>query len=238
MSPLASARADGVTHLRLARPDKANALDAPLVDALLAAVDSATLDGTRLLVLEGEGRNFSAGFDFSGFETTSAGDLLLRFVRIEQLLQAVHHAPFTTLALAHGRNFGAGADLFLACGMRVATREATFRMPGLRFGVQLGTRRLASRIGAENARALLADSRTFGGDEALELGFVHRLEPRDDWPSLVEMEARRAAALSPTAAARLHAATVVDTRSEDMADLVASVAEPGLIERIKVYREQ
>lgn len=237
MSPLAVARDGAVTRLRLARGDKANALDAALVDALLAAVGAAANDGTRLLVIEGDGRNFSAGFDFGGYEQATQGDLLLRFVRIEQLLQAVYHAPFATLALAHGRNFGAGADLFVACAIRVAAHDATFRMPGLRFGVQLGTRRLASRIGAEAARAMLAESRTLDGPEALEIGFVHRLEARDDWESIVQMEAGRATQLAPGAAARLAAATVTDTRAADMADLVASVAEPGLAERIKAYRD-
>jgi enoyl-CoA hydratase/carnithine racemase len=237
LSPLAVARDGAVTRLRLARGDKANALDAALVDALLAAVGAAANDGTRLLVIEGDGRNFSAGFDFGGYEQATQGDLLLRFVRIEQLLQAVYHAPFATLALAHGRNFGAGADLFVACAIRVAAHDATFRMPGLRFGVQLGTRRLASRIGAEAARAMLAESRTLDGPEALEIGFVHRLEARDDWESIVQMEAGRATQLAPGAAARLAAATVTDTRAADMADLVASVAEPGLAERIKAYRD-
>ena len=236
-SPLAIARSGGVTRLRLSRADKANALDATLVDALLAAVHGAHGDGTRLLVIEGDGRNFSAGFDFGGYETAGHAALLLRFVRIEQLLQAVYHAPFATLALAHGRNFGAGADLFLACGIRVATQDATFRMPGLRFGIQLGTRRLAQRIGADNARAMLADGRTLGGEDALALGFLHRIAPRDDWDSLVDMEGATAATLAAAAAARLNAATVTDTRAADMADLVASVAEPGLAERIKAFRE-
>jgi enoyl-CoA hydratase/carnithine racemase len=237
VSPLAIARDAAVTRLRLVRPDKANALDAPLVDALLEAVRRAESDGTRLLVIEGEGKNFSAGFDFTGYESASPGDLLLRFVRIEQLLQAVYHAPFATLALAHGRNFGAGADLFLACGIRVAAPDATFRMPGLRFGVQLGTRRLAARIGADAARGFLAESRTLDADEAVETGFAHRVAAVDDWASIVTMEAGRAAQLAPAAAARLHAATLTDTRAADMADLVASVAEPGLADRIKAYRD-
>lgn len=237
MSPLAVARGDGVTRLRLARPDRANALDAALVDALLEAVRRAQSDGTRLLVIEGEGRNFSAGFDLTGCESASPGDLLLRFVRIEQLLQAVYHAPFATLALAHGRNFGAGADLFVACAIRVAAPDATFRMPGLRFGVQLGTRRLAARVGADAARMLLAESRTLEADESVTLGFAHRIAARDDWASLVALEADHAALLAPAATVRLHAATVADTRAQDMADLVASVAEPGLAERIKAYRD-
>ena len=226
-----------VTSLTLNRPDKANALSAALVDALAAAVDTAHHDGTRLLVLTGKGRNFCTGFDFGGFETASEGDLLLRFVRIETMLQAVYHAPFATLALTQGKNFGAGVDLALACGIRVAAPDAEFRMPGLKFGLQLGTRRLAARIGGDAARALLATSRNFGAEEGLRIGFLQQIAAAETWPGLIERAAAEAQQLSPATAARLHAATVIDSRAADLADLVRSASEPGLKERIREYRK-
>jgi len=140
-----------VTRLTLNRPQKANALSGALVEALLDAVEYACTDGTRLLVIEAAGDHFCAGFDFTGYQDASEGDLALRFIRIETLLQEIHHAPFETLAFAHGRNFGAGADLVAACSQRIAAPGSTFRMPGLRFGVVLGTRRLAARVGADRA---------------------------------------------------------------------------------------
>ena len=88
-----------VTRLTLNRPQKANALSASLVEALLDAIDYAATDGTRLLILEGTGAHFCAGFDFSEMQARSEGDLALRFVRIETLLQALYHAPYETLAL-------------------------------------------------------------------------------------------------------------------------------------------
>ncbi len=133
--------------LVLDRADKANALSEDLVEALLAALSDAERAAAAVVVLRGEGRNFSAGFDFGGYEDASEGDLLRRFVRIEQLLQALARSPCLTVGLAHGRNFGAGVDLFAACRWRVATAEATFRMPGLAFGVVLGTRRFAALVG-------------------------------------------------------------------------------------------
>ena len=129
-----------VTRLTLNRAQKANALSASLVEALLDAVEYAATDGTRLLILEGAGAHFCAGFDFTDVQAQSEGDLVLRFIRIETLLQALYHAPFETLALAHGRVFGAGADIVASCSQRIATPDTSFRMPGLRFGVVLGTR--------------------------------------------------------------------------------------------------
>jgi len=230
-------RTGGIASLTLNRPDTANALSAALVDALAAAVDAAHHDGTRLLVLQGKGHNFCAGFDFGGFEIASDGDLLLRFARIEILLQSLYHAPFATLALAHGKNFGAGVDLILACGTRLAAPDAEFRMPGLRFGLQLGTRRLAARIGGDAARALLAASKTFGAEEGLRIGFLHDVAAPDAWPGLISRTAAAAQRLTAAAAARLHAATINDSRAANLADLVRSAIEPGLKERIREYRK-
>ena len=235
MSELHTDPAGATLTLTLNRPDKMNALSASLVEALQAAVDEAARSGVRLLVLRGNGRNFSAGFDFGGVEAQSEGDLLLRFVRIEQLLQSLQHAPFDTLALAHGKNFGAGVDLFGACALRIAAPEASFRMPGLQFGLVLGTRRFAAQVGAERARAILQASRSFGTEEALGLGFVHRSADAEQWPDLVAEAQQAAMGLTPATAARLGGVLRADTRDADLADLVRSAAEPGLKARIAAY---
>ena len=73
--------AGDVTRLTLNRPDKANALDAEIVEALLGGIETACAGGTRLLVLAGAGRHFCAGFDLSDLDTISDGDLLHRFCR-------------------------------------------------------------------------------------------------------------------------------------------------------------
>jgi enoyl-CoA hydratase len=236
MNEIAIERRGVLTEITLDRSEKANALSATLVEALAAAVDAARHDGTRLLVIRAAGRNFSAGFDFSAFEDASEGDLLWRFVRIEQLLQSVYHAPFATLAIAHGRNFGAGVDLFVACETRIAAPDATFRMPGLRFGVQLGTRRLARRIGEDAARAMLEETRTVGATEALALGLATHVSEPFKWDQLIADALQRATALSVEAAMRLRKATATDTRAADLADLVSSATVPGFKSRIETYR--
>jgi enoyl-CoA hydratase len=226
-----------ITRLVLNRPHKANALDAELVEALLEAVSTAYHDKTQVLTLEGSGRNFSAGFDFTEYETFGEGDLVLRFLRIEKLLQQVYHAPFVTVAFAHGRNFGAGADLVCACSRRIAAPGATFRMPGLRFGILLGTRRLAQRIGSERARRILSASQAFDAIAALQMNFIHALAEPIEWPDLVREVRTTAALLDPSAKEMLHRLTIEDTRDVDMASLVESLITPGLKERIRVFRE-
>ena len=237
MDELARKHEGHVTHLTLNRAQKANALSAALVEALIDAGEYACTDGTRLLILDGAGGPFCAGFDFTDCLSATDGDLALRFIRIETLLQTLYHAPYETLALAQGRSFGAGADLIATCGLRVATPDATFRMPGLRFGVVLGTRRFAARVGSDRARAILSASRSFDSAEALGCGFITQIAMESEWDSIVAEARLRCQRLSPAAAAALHRYTVTDTRTEDMAALARSVSVPGLKERIRLYRE-
>ncbi|ALX85313.1 enoyl-CoA hydratase [Achromobacter denitrificans] len=221
--------------LTLARPGKMNALSAELVEALIAAVDAAPAQGAEVIVLRGEGRNFSAGFDFGDWEAQSEGDLLLRFVRIETLLQRVAASPCLTVGLAHGRNFGAGVDLFGACKWRVAAPDAAFRMPGLKFGLVLGTRRFAALVGAERARAILEQASVFDAGQAHRDGFVSHLAAPDNWPDLERQAAQAAGALTGAARAQLYAALSAEQPDIDLARLVRSAAEPGLKARVAAY---
>jgi enoyl-CoA hydratase len=229
-------RADTQWIMTLNRPEKLNALSAELVEHLILEVDQATREQVPLLVLRGEGRCFSAGFDMSNVGQYSDGDLLLRFVRIETLLQRVAAFPGLTLALAHGRNFGAGVDLFAACKLRVAAPDASFRMPGLGFDLVLGTRRFASIVGVTNARRLLETSATFSAPEAASMGFVDSMTGIDEWPTALAQAAKRAVQLSGPARTGLHAALHHGAEDADLAALVRSASEPGLGERIAAYR--
>ncbi|CUI73276.1 enoyl-CoA hydratase/isomerase family protein [Achromobacter xylosoxidans] len=221
--------------LTLARPEKMNALSAGLVEALIAAVDAAPAQGADVIVLRGEGRNFSAGFDFGDWEAQSEGDLLLRFVRIETLLQRVAASPCLTVGLAHGRNFGAGVDLFGACKWRVAAPDASFRMPGLKFGLVLGTRRFAALVGAERARAILEQASVFDAAQAHRDGFVSHLTAPDSWPGIERQAGEAAGALAGASRAQLYAALSAEQPDADLARLVRSAAEPGLKARVAAY---
>lgn len=234
-APLQVHQADGVWTFTLNRPEKLNALNAELVEALMDAVARAHAEHARLMVFCGAGRSFSAGFDLSDMEAQSEGDLVLRFVRIEMLLQAVAQSPAQTLALAHGKVFGAGVDLFAACRHRVAAPEAVFRMPGLQFGLVLGTRRFGDIVGASAARALLERLGSFGADEALAMNFATRLAPRDAWPALVEEGRATSLLLDAQTRAALNQVLHPARADEDLAVLVRSAARPGLKQRLRSY---
>lgn len=224
-----------VTRLTLNRPDKLNAVNAALVEGALVGLREAVDRGARLVVFSGAGRAFSAGFDLSNLDAQSDGDLLFRFVRIETLLQEIHTAPLTTLALAHGRCFGAAADIFCACARRFAAPGTTFRMPGLKFGIVLGTRRLAHLVGTDQARDILAASRVFDVEEGRKIGFVQHCVAEETWPEVIDEVCEEAERLSPEAQRQLMQNSRHDSGDQEMAALVRSAAEPGLGDRIRAF---
>lgn len=224
-----------VKHLTLNRPDKRNALSLELADALLLAIEQASQDGTRLLVLQGNGPGFCAGFDFSGLSQVSEGDLLLQFVRIEQVLQALAHAPMDTLALVHGAAIGAGADLLAACRHRVGASDTVVRFPGARFGLILGSRRLAQCVGADAAQALIGSADKTGASRLLEIGLLTRQCDPAQWPELVQHVLAQVIQVPPATRTQVLAAIRPDTRAIDMADLVASASPADIKQRIAAY---
>lgn len=236
MSALIDIQKQGsVWTLTLNRPDKRNALNAEMVEQLMAAVDQAELDQVDLLVLRGQGKNFCAGFDFTDFEEVSEGDLLWRFVRIEQLLQRIYSSSVLTVALAHGKNFGAGVDLLLACKHRVASADATLRMPGLKFGLVLGTRRLACIVGVQKAREIQQVAKVLSATEAQALGLIQEMAEPDAWDRVVGVQEQVVQVLSPDARKALYQAVSEASDDTDLAALVRSVVQPGLKQRIAHY---
>lgn len=233
--PLRIERRDGVWTFVLQRPDKRNALSAGLVERLLDGVAEAHAQHARVLVFRGEGRNFSAGFDFADLDQHSDGDLLLRFVRIETLLQAVASSPCLTVGLAHGRNFGAGVDLFAACRQRIASADASFRMPGLKFGLVLGTRRFGQIVGAERAARIQQQAASFDAVQAVEMGFVHELQEPDRWDAAIAEALSVATTLDDWSRGALYGALAAPQHDADLAALVRSAARPGLRERVRHY---
>jgi enoyl-CoA hydratase/carnithine racemase len=234
---------DDVMHVVLQRADKGNALSAELVDELARAVDAACEANVRLFVLSGEGRHFCTGFDLSGLDAETDDSLLARFTRVELLLQALHAAPFTTLAIAHGRTVGAGADIFCACAERWTVGDTSFAFPGAAFGLVLGTARLADTVGATRTRAWIEGGIAIDDGAAFEAGLVtRRLAPEALDEELAQLAARSRRLDAPTQRG-VHQAIDTARRprgdpgdAHDLMRLVRSAARPGLRDRIAAYR--
>lgn len=224
-----------IRTITLDQAQRGNSLSAAMVDALLAAIEAACADPLiDTLVLRGAGRHFCTGFDIADLETQSDGDLLLRFVRIEQVLSALWHAPIRTIAVGQGCTWGAGADLFATCDSRIALTGTTFRFPGAGFGIVLGTRRLAERVGEDTALAWTSGGVQIDADTALRTGLVTEIVTEEELPA--RLEARLAPlATSRAMVAALRSASRTDQVDRDLVNLVRSCAAPGLGNRIAEY---
>ncbi len=238
----------GIVIMVLDRPKRGNALSAEFVESLLEGVERACADvSAHTLVLRAQGRHFCTGFDLSDLDAQTDATLLHRFVRIETLLDALWRAPLRTVAIAQGRVMGAGADLFAACDRRMLAPGASLRFPGAGFGIVLGTRRLAARVGDATALQWVSEGTAVDARAALDAGLATAVLEHDlpqDEPAAAAAAAATALAAIPLPSvdrstfAALRAAIGDDGADADLAALVRSAARPGLKARLLAYRDR
>jgi enoyl-CoA hydratase len=223
----------GVRRVRLERADRRNALDSAMLRELLAAVTAAP--EPVALVLQAAGPTFCAGIDLD--ETGGADDESLRafFESVQDVLDALRRSTALTVAAVRGAAVGAGADLALACDIRIGGPGSSFRFPGPQFGAVLGTRRLAEVAGGGPALLATVTHRRVPADEACRWGLLTELAADDDEViPLAESVARGAAGLPPGTVGGL----VGQVRgSESPRDaLRRSLTPPGIAERVAALR--
>ena len=236
--PVLSARRSGVGYLTLNRATKGNALSADVVQSLSDGIDDHLGHGARMLVFQGEGRHLCTGFDLSNLGEQSDADLLFRFVNIELLLQKIYSAPVITVAIGRGRVFGAGADLFAACHRRLALAGSAYSFPGAAFGIILGTRRLAERVGFDRAQKTLIDGLSLTDGDALKFGLANEIIAEDAVEAALAELSSAAVRLDEQTVASILGITTSRSDEEDLSKLVRSAARPGLAHRIATYREK
>jgi enoyl-CoA hydratase len=173
-----------VRRLTLNRPGSLNALNAELMDALMEALEAAGSDeGVSVLVLRGAGRAFCAGYDLN--EDAAGGELDSRGWHEElqrstaQMLQIVDH-PKPVIASVHSYCLAGGTDLMLACDLAVASDDAYFGYVDVRFGSGVVSMFLPWVVGVRTAKELLFTGEDrVSADQALRIGLVNRVVPRD-----------------------------------------------------------
>ena len=224
-----------IATITLSKPAQLNSFCRTLVAELHAALDRADNDSVSHLVFRANGKGFSGGLDLSGLANESDADLLERLVQIELLLQRVRHHRYSTMALVHGACYGAAADLVLSCRVRIADADARFLMPGLRFGIVLGSGRLRDTIGEAAAYRLLDRIKPFNAEEGLATGFVTAIAAQAAWPQVQAEHLHKVAQYTPEAYARRRKRLTPDTRDADMAALVHSVVHSSIKQRMQQY---
>ena len=174
---------DGVATLRLDRP-KMNALDVQVQEEIRAAAREATeRDDVKAVVLYGGERLFAAGADVKEMADMSHTDMVKRSGDLISALSAVARIPKPVVAAITGYALGGGCELALCADLRFAADDATLGQPEVLLGIipgAGGTQRLSRLVGPSRAKDLIFTGRFVKADEALAIGLVDRLFPRDE----------------------------------------------------------
>jgi enoyl-CoA hydratase/carnithine racemase len=203
-----SIEVDGhVAVVTLTRAEKHNALDLPMLAAIIAAGERlAGEPGVRAVVLHGAGPSFCSGLDFPAM---AAAGGLEAFTGVlseppPNYFQRAGHGwidlPVPVIAAIHGNCLGGGLQIALGADIRIATPDARLSVMEARWGLipdMSITRTLPRLVGIDVAKELTYTARSLSGEEAHRLGLVTRIDP-DPLTAAVEL-AREIAARSPDA---------------------------------------
>jgi enoyl-CoA hydratase len=172
-----SVEENGVALLRLQRGKSRNAINTQmLVELLEHLVVARGDDAVRVLVVSSADQlGLSAGADVR--EELDEEGQVRRMQLFADLYDTIVAFPKPTIAVCHGDVVGGGAEIAIACDMRIGGANLRMRFPGAALGVPVGPARLVTLCGLAAAKYLLLSSHTVGADEALQLGLVNRVAP-------------------------------------------------------------
>jgi len=177
-----SERREAVALLTLNRPDKLNAINVPVIEALDAALDAAEADeAVRAIIVAGAGRAFSAGFDLDmgmGDGKPDPADVRRALENDFRIILRFWDSPKPTIAAVHGYCLGSALELALACDLTVAAEDCRFGEPEVKFGSGIVALLLPWLAGPKAAKYLLltGEDRATAA-EMQAMGLVNRVVP-------------------------------------------------------------
>jgi enoyl-CoA hydratase/carnithine racemase len=193
---------DGIARLTLSRPERANALNAQMLDEINAALDDIEQDGTsRALIVTGAGAAFSSGFDLKEqMERRPTGaDEWRRVLRKDfDTIMRFWHCPLPTIAAVRGPCLAGACELALACDITICSEDAFFGEPELKFGAGIVAMLLPWVVGPKLAKEIiLLGIDRMPAARAREIGMVNRVVPASELDDIARGMARHIAAVDP-----------------------------------------
>ena len=193
-------RSGGVATIRMNRPERMNAYNVEMGEALLAEVSAAAEDpSVRCMVLTGTGKAFSAGGDvelFAAFGEKGPGKFMGLAIGLHALIATLRRAPKPVVAAVNGVAAGAGFSMALACDVAVAASSARFTLGYQNIGLSPDggmTFFLARAVGAQRAMEMTLFSRVLPAARAAEWGLVQEIFPDAEFDAGVDALAERLA---------------------------------------------
>ncbi len=231
---------DGVATVTLNRPDKLNAVDQAMIEAVTGAADDlASRDDLRAVVIHGAGRGFCSGLDVASFAMLAAGDpegfIMPRSHgdanRFQHWSLAWRRLPVPVIAALHGPCFGAGLQLALGADIRIAAPDTRMAVMEMKWGLipDMGGMVLMPGLVRDDwMRRLTYTASPIEAVLAREIGLI--TEIADDPLATAQALAREIAAKSPSAiraakrllaqAGRVDDATMLHAESREQTDLI------------------
>ncbi|CAN5871912.1 enoyl-CoA hydratase-related protein [soil metagenome] len=219
----------------LNRPRKLNAFAGEMRDQIGDAVEQLGADPTvRAVVITGEGRGFCAGADIDYLNELVAEGNARDFQRLleagERVVQEIRAAEKPVIAAVNGPAAGGGANLALACDLRIMADTASIGQTFVRIGLHPdwgGTFLLPRLVGVSRALELMWSGRMVGAEEALAIGLANRVVPAEEVREEALAWARQLAAGPPLAAARIKRA-LLESLDRDLETMLAIELEHQL----------
>jgi len=172
-----------VAHITLNRPEKLNAIDADMLDELEHALDMAEkTDEIRVVLIDGNGQAFSAGFDIQSLDESSAepgNDRVRReLTRDFEVIMRFWDCPKPTVASVHGYCLGSSMEITAVCDVTIAADDSRFGAPEVKYGSGIVCLVLPWIVGVKNANELLlAGANDIDASRAAAMGLVNRVVP-------------------------------------------------------------
>jgi enoyl-CoA hydratase/carnithine racemase len=194
--------ADHIADVRFNRPDKFNALNFDLIDAIAAAIDRLAKEpGLRVVVISGEGKSFCAGLDIENFAAMQSGEkrfpnLMERYQgKTSNIYQYVGYGwkelPVPVIAAIHGVAYGGGFQIAMGADIRFCAPDAKLSVMEMRWGLipdMSVTQTIRDLVSIDVAKELIFTNKVIQGDEALRLRLVTHVceKPHDDAMTLAK----------------------------------------------------
>jgi enoyl-CoA hydratase/carnithine racemase len=196
---------DGVAVLRLDRSDARNAINTPMLEELLGHLETARSDDVvrAVVVSSTDHMGLSAGADIR--EELDEDGRVRRMQLFADLYDELTGFPKPTVAACHGATVGGGAEIAVACDLRVGGSNLRLRFPGAALGVPVGPARLVTLCGLSVAKYLLLTGKEISAEQALRWNLVHKVAPAAKTEEVAIELATACAAHPPEAVARLKA---------------------------------